>query len=250
MESMFVVIFFVLGLVFGSFFNVIGLRLPKNQTFTNDHSKCPYCQQRLSWIELVPVFSFIMQGGKCSYCKKRISMIYPIGECATGVLFAFSFMQIGFHIELLTALLFISMLMIILISDIKYMLIPDKVLLFFLPLFITLRYINPLEPWWLPILGAIVPFIMIAVIIFVSRGGMGAGDMKLFGITGIVLGLKKVLLAFFLSCVIGAVIGMILLFCKKISRSQPFPFGPYIIIATLISYYFGDKIITWYFTFF
>src|SRR5690625_5627336 len=85
-------------------------------------------------------------------------------------------MQIGFHIELLTALLFISMLMIILISDIKYMLIPDKVLLFFLPLFITLRYINPLEPWWLPILGAIVPFIMIAVIIFVSRGGMGRSE--------------------------------------------------------------------------
>src|SRR5699024_11819348 len=101
--------------------------LPKNQTFTNGHSICPYCQQRLSWIELVPIFSFIMQEGKCSYCKKRISVIYPIGECATGVLFAFSFMQIGFHIELLTALLFISMLMIILISDIKYMLIPDKV---------------------------------------------------------------------------------------------------------------------------
>src|SRR5699024_12665478 len=117
-------------------------RLPKNQTFTNDHSICPYCQQRLSWILLVPIFSFIMQDGICSYCKKRISMIYPIGECATGVLFAFSFVQIGFHIELLTALLFISMLIIILFSDIKYMLFSDKVLLFLFPIFITIRYLN------------------------------------------------------------------------------------------------------------
>lgn len=250
MKSIFILVFFVLGLIFGSFFNVVGLRLPKHQTFINDHSICPSCHHRLSWRDMIPVLSFLMQSGKCRYCKKEISLIYPIGECVTAGLFAFSFMRIGFQLELLVALIFISMLMIILISDIKYMLIPDQILLFFLPLFITLRFFNPLEFWWSPILGAILPFIMIAVIIFLSQGGMGAGDMKLFGVIGIVLGLKKVLLAFLLSCVIGAVIGMILFYCKKVSLRQPLPFGPFIIVASFISYYYGDIMITWYFSFF
>lgn len=248
MEGIFILLFFLLGLIFGSFFNVVGLRLPKNQTFTNDHSMCPFCEHRLSWTELIPVLSFIIQGGKCRHCKRQISFIYPTVEFITGVLFAFSFVKIGLELELITALLLVSMLMIILISDIKYMIIPNKVLLFFLPLFIILRFLNPLEPWWSSLLGSFLPFIIIATIILVSRGGMGAGDMKLFGVLGVVLGLKQILLTFFLSCVIGAVIGMILLAFKWINRKQPVPFGPYIIVSSLISYFYGNTIIMWYFT--
>lgn len=248
MESIFISLFFLLGLIFGSFFNVVGLRLPKNQTFTNDHSMCPSCKRRLSWMELIPVLSFIMQGGRCRHCKRRISFIYPTVELMTGALFAVSFVKIGLELELITALLLVSMLMVILISDIKYMIIPNKVLLFFLPLFIILRFLNPLEPWWSSLLGSFLAFAIIAIIILASRGGMGAGDMKLFGVLGVVLGLKQILLAFFLSCVIGAIIGMILLASKLIDRKQPVPFGPYIIVASLITYFYGDTIIMWYFT--
>lgn len=238
--------FFFLGLIFGSFFNVVGLRLPKNQPFANNRSICPHCRHPLAWYELIPVLSYIIQQGKCRHCKWKISIIYPAIELATGGLFVLSYVTIGFNLELITALLLISMLVIIFVSDLKYMLIPNKVLLFFLPLFIVMRIYQPLVPWWSSIAGALVGFFLIAMVILVSRGGMGAGDMKLFGVLGIVLGVQKVLLTLFLSCLLGTIISVILLLFKLIERKQAVAFGPYIAAAALGAYFYGDGIIDWY----
>ncbi len=221
--------------------------MPKNIPFTNERSVCPHCKHQLSWYENIPLMSYVIQQGKCRNCKGKISFIYPTTELLTGCLFALSFWEIGVQIELITALLLVSMLMIILVADIKYMLIPNKVLLFFLPFFIVLRLVEPLEPWWSPLAGAGIGIGLLAIIIMVSRGGMGAGDMKLFGVLGIVLGWEHVLLVFFLSCMIGSVIGMILLLLKIINRKQAVPFGPYIVIGALIVYFYGDSLINWYF---
>lgn len=247
MDFFFVIALFVFGLVFGSFFNVVGLRSPRDETFVNDRSYCPNCKHQLSWYELIPVVSFLIQKGKCRNCNQRISIIYPTTELLTGFLFAFSYIHIGLELELITALFLMSMLMIILVSDISYMIIQNKVLLFFLPFFIIMRVIVPLEPWWSSIVGGLVAVVLIAIIIIISRGGMGAGDMKLFGVLGIILGTSKVLLAFFLSCLIGAVIGIFLLAFKIIERKQPIPFGPYIIVAAILTYFYGDAMINWYF---
>ncbi|MBY7143863.1 prepilin peptidase [Virgibacillus sp. NKC19-3] len=250
MDIFFIVLFFLFGLIFGSFFNVLGLRIPKNQTFIMDRSICPGCRHILSWYELIPVISYVIQLGKCRHCRGEITPIYPIMEITTGFLFMYSYMMIGLQLELITALLLVSMLIIILVSDIKYMLIPNKILLFFLPLIILMRIIQPLDPWWSALAGGLLGFIIIALIILVSRGGMGAGDMKLFGLLGIILGIEKVLLAFFLSCIIGAVIGVILLLFKIIDRKQQVPFGPYIVVAAFLTYFHGDSLLNWYFTFF
>ncbi|MFB4166718.1 prepilin peptidase [Virgibacillus sp. JSM 102003] len=250
MDILLILFFFLLGLIFGSFFNVVGLRLPENIPFANDRSICPHCNHQLSWYENIPIISFAIQGAKCRHCRKKISFIYPIIELSTGILFALSYSLIGLNLEIITALLLVSMLMIILVSDITFMLIPNRVLLFFLPLFIIIRIAQPLDPWWSSILGGIIGITLLALIIIVSRGGMGAGDMKLFGILGIILGIDKVLLAFFLSCMIGAIIGMMLLFFKVIDRRQPVPFGPYIVAATLITYFYGERLVNWYFNLF
>lgn len=250
MDILLILLFFLLGLIFGSFFNVVGLRLPENIPFANDRSICPHCKHQLSWYENIPIISFAIQGAKCRHCKKGISFIYPVIELSTGILFALSYSLIGLNFEIITALLLVSMLMIILVSDITYMLIPNRVLLFFLPLFIIIRIVQPLNPWWSSILGAVIGITLLALIIIVSRGGMGAGDMKLFGILGIILGVEKVLLAFFLSCMIGAIIGMLLLIFKVIERKQPVPFGPYIVVATLITYFYGEHLVNWYFNLF
>jgi len=109
-----------------------------------------------------------------------------------------------------------------------------------------MRIIQPLNPWWSSAIGAVLGFGMIFIVILISRGGMGAGDMKLFGVLGIVLGAEAVLLSFFLACFIGAVIGGLLLAFNIIKRRQPVPFGPYIVFAALIAYFYSDAIIYWY----
>ncbi|MHA6251465.1 prepilin peptidase [Oceanobacillus sp. CAU 1775] len=250
LEIFIIIFFFLFGVTFGSFYNVVGLRSPKNETFTNDRSYCPICKKTLAWYELIPVLSYVLQRGRCRGCKKKISIIYPLVEGMTGVLFAFSYYIFGFQWELAVALLLVSMLMIILVSDLTYMIIQNKVLLFFLPFFIILRVLSPLDPWWSPIVGGVGAFLLLALIIIVSRGGMGAGDMKLFGVLGIVLGFKLVFLAFFLACLIGAVIGILLMAFKVVKRQQAIPFGPYIVIAALLSYFYGDAMLDWYFTLF
>jgi leader peptidase (prepilin peptidase)/N-methyltransferase len=248
MTSLYILLFFIIGLLFGSFFNVVGLRLPQHIPFVNDRSRCPHCGHTLSWYENIPILSFFVQAGKCRRCRGCISFLYPGVELMTGFLFAYSFYMLGWQWELITSLLLVSMLMIILVSDLKYMIIPNKVMLFFLPFLIVMRIIVPLEPLWSSIIGALTGFVLLALIILFSRGGMGAGDMKLFALLGLVLGPGKLLLAFFLSCLLGGVIGMLLFAAKRVSRKQPVPFGPFIVIATVIAYFSGDSLLNWYFS--
>jgi|SRR5690625_1064521 len=246
MKAVYILLFFVFGTVLGSFYNVVGLRLPKNISFAKGRSYCPNCKRTLLWYELIPVISYIIQGGKCRNCNSKISLLYPSIELLTGVIFAFSFYKIGFDIELLMAISLMSMLIIVFVTDLSYMLIPNKILLFFLPLFIIIRIINPLNPWWTSISGAVFAFLLIAIIIIVSKGGMGAGDMKLFGVLGLVLGFKNVLLTFFLASLIGTIIGGFQRLTKQIEKGQPIPFGPSIVIATIITYFYGSIIVDWY----
>lgn len=238
--------FFIFGIVFGSFFNVVGLRLPVGKPFGNDRSHCPSCKHNLTALELIPILSYLIQGGKCRHCREEISPMYPINELITGLLFVFAYSQLGFAWELVTLLLLISMTMILVVTDIAYMLIPNKILLFFLPLFIILRVIEPLDPWWSSIAGAVGGFLLVLLIIVASRGGMGAGDMKLIGVLGIILGFSKVILTFFLAAFVGAVFGLTLRLFQKIKKKQPIPFGPYILAAALFSYFYGERLIEWY----
>ena len=243
---MYVLLFFLFGTVFGSFFNVVGIRVPKKIPFHNDRSYCPECQTQLKFYELIPVVSFLLQQGKCRTCETRISPVYPLIEFATGFFYAFSYIHIGLQRELIVAIIFISLLMIITVSDLYYMLIPDKILLFFLPIIILLRILSPLDPWYDMFIGAAVGYVLLAVIIIVSKGGMGAGDMKLFGVIGFVLGWKNVLLTFFFAALFGAIVGGILMLTKKIKRGQPIPFGPFIVLAALLTYFYGQTILDWY----
>ncbi|ALX48357.1 prepilin peptidase [Lentibacillus amyloliquefaciens] len=250
MTNPLILLFFLLGMIFGSFFNVVGLRAPQKRSFASDRSICPHCKNQLSWYELIPILSYLFQLGKCRHCRSAISIMYPVIELITGLLFAFSYIKLGFQVELVTALLLMSLLVIIFVTDMKYMLIPNNVLLFFLPLLIFTRIINPLDPWWSSITGALSGMVIIAIIILASRGGMGGGDMKLFGILGIVLGFDKTLLTLFLSCVLGAVVGLVLLLTKVIDRKQAVPFGPYIVTAAVVAYFYGESLLGWYFNHF
>lgn len=250
MEIYWGVVFFLFGITLGSFYNVVGLRVPKKIPFGNDRSYCPKCEHSLTWRELIPILSFLLQAGKCRHCKAKISLVYPIIELATGLLFLFSYLKLGFTLELITALIFISMLVIVFVTDLHYMLIPNKILLFFLPFLVIMRIVVPLEPWYNAVFGAVSGYGLIFFIILLTRGkGMGAGDMKLFGVLGLVLGLGNTLLTFFLASLFGAIIGIILQKSQKIAKRQAIPFGPYIVIAAIIAYFYGANLIDFYLSF-
>ncbi len=236
----------ILGLVFGSFYNVVGLRVPKNESIAYPPSHCTTCDRRLTALDLVPVFSYLFLRGKCRNCSSHIHWVYPLMEAITAVLFTAVFLKFGFTLELLVGLLFVSMLVIITVSDIAYMLIPDKVLLPFGVVLLIVRFIVPLDPWWDSLLGALVGFSVLLLIATLSKGGMGGGDIKLFFVIGLVLGTTGTLLTLFLASFIGAVAGIILLRIRKQGRKTPIPFGPSIALSSVLVYLWGEQFIGWY----
>ncbi|MFJ8063141.1 prepilin peptidase [Psychrobacillus sp. NPDC096426] len=246
MDIVITILFFIYGIVFGSFFNVVGLRVPIGESIVKPPSHCMVCDRNLTIVDLVPVFSYLFLKGKCRGCGTKIHWMYPVMEFATGLLFAFAYSQLGFSLELIAGILFISMLVIITVSDLAYMLIPNKILLFFLIPLIIVRIVSPLTLWWDSWLGAIVGFGLLFLIAVLSKGGMGGGDIKLFFVIGIVLGLIPTLLTLFLASIIGTVFGVIALKKAKKGRKTPIPFGPSIAIAAIISYFYGEVLVDWY----
>jgi leader peptidase (prepilin peptidase)/N-methyltransferase len=237
---------FIYGLLLGSFFNVVGLRVPLKQSIAAPRSACPTCGHQLKPYELIPVISYLFQKGKCRGCQSRISPIYPFFELLTGIMFMTAPLVIGWSGELVIALTLISMFINIIVSDIKNILIPDKILIWFAGIYLLERIIWPLNPWWDSLLGAVTGFTLLLIIALVSKGGMGGGDVKLYALLGLVLGFKLVLLSFFLSTLFGAVIGVLALLFKIVKRRQPLPFGPFIAAGTITAYYWGSELINFY----
>ncbi|TSI10125.1 A24 family peptidase [Lysinibacillus sp. BW-2-10] len=246
MEIVYASFALIFGLVFGSFFNVVGLRVPLKESIVTPPSHCTSCNRRLTTLDLIPVFSYIFLGGKCRSCGAKISPIYLLTEIVTGILFAFTVYTLGITIETAVALLFISLLMIIVVSDIAYMLIPDKILLFFLPFLVIGRIFSPLDNWWDSLLGAVIGFGILLLIAIISKGGMGGGDIKLFFVIGLVLGTANTLITLFLSSVIGMIVGVIVLKVRGQDRKTPVPFGPSIALAAVIVYFYGEAMLNWY----
>ncbi|GEK89322.1 leader peptidase (prepilin peptidase) / N-methyltransferase [Alkalibacterium putridalgicola] len=246
MQYFILLIFFLYGLVFGSFFNVVGLRVPTQSLFTQKRSYCDTCERTLTWRELVPVWSFAVQKGRCRGCSESISPLYPVMELTTGLLFAFTYYLTGFNSELVLGLLLIALIIPVTVSDIVYRRIPNRLLLFFSPFFILYRLISPLDPFWNSLAGAGGAFLLVFLIILISKGGMGIGDLKYYTLFGFVFGLGHFLLLFFLSTLYGALAGGIMMKVKKLGRKTKIPFGPYIGLAALTVFYFGDILIQWY----
>ena len=145
MNLYYIIVSFIFGITLGSFYNVVGYRLPKGESLIHPSSHCTKCNHKLGASELVPVFSYIFLGGKCKNCGEKISLFYPIFEFTTGILFAVSYAIFGHSIEFLIAITFISMLLIIIISDYQTMIIPDSVLVVGSVIILLLKFLIPLS---------------------------------------------------------------------------------------------------------
>ena len=238
MEIYYGVVLFILGITLGSFYNVVGYRLPKGESIVFPSSHCTNCGHKLKFYELVPIFSFLFLGGKCSKCKQKISWFYTIFELLTGILFLLSYVIFKNNIiDLVISLTFVSMIIIIFVSDFHYLIIPDSVLLFFsIILLIELVIKNGIYNIYVPLLNGLLAFIVMYGIkllgdFIFKRESMGGGDIKLLFVIGMVLGFPQALFAIFVGSIVGLPIALVILIRKK---NHVIPFGPLLGIGSII----------------
>lgn len=256
-ETVIIAVLAIAGLVVGSFLNVVILRLHAGRDFTKGRSSCPKCGHVLSVMELVPVISWLALRGRCKACGRRISVQYPLVELLTAALFVLAYLTHGFGtygelLELLLWLYVLSSLVVLAVYDLRWSLLPDKILL---PIIIPAGAILLGEvliaraPWIAigPILAAVVfggGFYLLAA---VSKGKwMGGGDIKLAFVMGLLLGLQRTFVAMLIAFVSAAIIGIILIAAKRKSRRDAIPFGPFLIAGTVAAYFWGTQLIIWY----
>lgn len=234
--------FLFIGLIFGSFYNVVGLRLCKKESLVFPPSHCPKCNHKLKPYELIPVFSYIFLKGKCKKCKEKISIMYPFIELSTGILFAVSFYKYGFSTNLILAILLSSLLMIIVVTDLNYYIIPDSIIVAFGILIFIYNIITKgiLGACTYAVYGLIMFGLMYALMKFgnalFKEESLGGGDIKLMGILGMI---NKPIVSIS-SLTISAFIALpcSVYFLKK-NKDKVIPFGPFIVIGFILIMFLG-----------
>ena len=245
------ILIFIYGLLIGSFLNVCIYRIPREESIAFPSSHCPNCGTSLKWYDLVPVFSFIVQRGKCRYCGEKISPQYPMIELLNAITYLFIYLQFGATLELFFYAIIFSLLIIITIIDLQHMIIPDILVILILVASIIYKILSFLlynNPLYLlnSIGGLVLSGLLFTLIIVLSKGGMGGGDVTLIASLGFILGIKKIFLTIFLSFILGAIISIFLLITKIKNRKDPIPFGPFIVLGFSIVVFWGVQLLNLY----
>lgn len=241
-EKIFLTYLGVLSLMIGSFLNVVALRIPNGESIVSPPSHCTSCGHRLGILDLVPVLSYVALRGRCRYCGDRVSPVYAIFEGLTFICAFILYFHFGLTAEFGIGFFLTCVLITVTITDLKYMRIPDKIVLPCMVVMFVIRvFFHPL-PFYQYFLGYILGGLLLLLIALVSRGGMGGGDIKLYAFIGLAVGYKLVLIGFFLSCLIGAMIGLILIRVGIYKRKEPIPFAPYILLGNFVAYVWGMAI--------
>lgn len=254
---------FILGLAIGSFISVIVYRTINGESPWKGRSHCDHCGKLVDWKHNIPLLSFILLRGKCVNCKTKISWQYPIVELLTGLLFVWwywvgqsVFMLVKPPFVVLQPLfwLIIGVLMLmVIIYDLAYSLIPDFIslplvaLTFAYRLFLGLSgEMRWLDMWTSLIAGLVLAWFFYGLYLLTNRKGFGLGDVKMAPALGLLLGWQKMTIAVFLAFVIGATVGVLLMSIGKKRFGQTIPFGPFLVLGSAISLLWGPLLWNWY----
>jgi prepilin signal peptidase PulO-like enzyme (type II secretory pathway) len=277
MELLSNIVIFIFGASIGSFLNVLIDRLPNDESI-NGRSHCDFCGKKLNWYDMFPVISFFILGGKTRCCKKKLSFQYPLVEMITGISFLLitnyqipitkqlsiinlqysNFWMLNNWNLFVTWLLFLgisSCLIVIFVSDLKYQLISDYILLSLFVLSVLFRlgsgnptpttiynYLQPFITNHIP--SGLIVCLPIFLIYFISRErAMGLGDVYLSAIMGFLLGWQAGFIALYIAFVTGAIFGLFVIIFKNKKLKSKIAFGPFLVIGTIIMLFWGEKIL-------
>lgn len=239
MDLLHLIIFFILGTINGTLFTLIGLRLPENKKIFSKR-KCKKCSHELKLVDKIPLLSYIFNRGRCPYCHGKVDILFPYMEFFTGLLFAVSYYSFGFGYELLLAIGMIALLMIVVVSDLTYLIIPDEVLIVVSMYFIIIQLFNlGLNSTILKILGGLFLFIVMYMIMLIGnkvfkKESLGGGDIKMMFVFGLVLDPLLGTLSIFLGSLFALPMSLYLM---KRNNEKVIPFGPFLLIAFVFIYF-------------
>jgi len=248
------VLIILLGLAVGSFLNVLILRFDELKTIWRIRSHCLNCKKAIRWYDLIPFFSYFILGGKCRDCKKPISIQYPLVEGLTAVLFAGIYWQYNLTWQALLLAIIVAILIVIAVYDILHLEIPD--ILTYLGILFSLGFVflnllsnfefrmsNLIPYGYAVLIGAG----FLGFLVIVSRQKwMGAGDILMGVLMGVLLGMPNILVGLFFAFVLGSIVGLVLIAAKKKTLKDAVPFGPFLVAGTLIALFWGEKLVNYY----
>lgn len=235
----------LLGLILGSFLNVVIYRIPRRESLVRPGSHCPSCGQPIHFYDNVPVFSWLVLRGKCRSCHISISVRYPLVELITGIAFVVAFWRFGPDWQLLVAWGFIAAMVAVAFIDFDHMIIPNKIVLpgALLGLMASIA-IDP-HRWWVYVAGSVGAATFMFILAMVWPGGMGPGDIKMALFMGAVLG-AYVMVALFAAFFLGSIVGIFMLVVQKRSRKEKIPFGPYLASGAVLAILVGETLLKSY----
>jgi leader peptidase (prepilin peptidase)/N-methyltransferase len=249
----------VLGLIVGSYLNVVIYRLPRGISTVLPRSRCPQCGTAIRALDNVPVLSFLLLGGRCRSCGARISWRYPAVEAATALLFLACFLRFGISLQAPVAALFAALMLALAMIDFDHMLLPDALTWPGIALGILLQ---PFVPWarlwdgpWGAVAGGVFGALLGAGLLLGVWGawyllrheeGMGLGDVKMLAAIGAFLGWKGVLVSLFLGALSGAVVGLLLMAVRGVDFRAKLPFGVFLALGGLIALFAGEPLVRAY----
>ncbi|UCD93900.1 MAG: prepilin peptidase [Candidatus Zixiibacteriota bacterium] len=243
---------FCVGLVIGSFLNVLIYRIPRKLSFGFNRSFCPSCKEKIKFYDNIPVVSYIILKGKCRNCKAGISFRYPLVELLNGLIYAFLLHNFGPSMEFIVFCFLSSVLITIFFIDLDFQIIPDLLTMPGMAVGLGVS----LLPGGIGIVSSLIGLAVGGGVLYlIALGGdwlfkkesMGGGDIKMAAMLGAFLGWQKVVFIFFAAAVIGLMISLvIMLFSKKLRVSRVVPFGPFLALGAFAAIVYGDSVIAYY----
>jgi leader peptidase (prepilin peptidase)/N-methyltransferase len=231
----------LLGLIAGSFLNVVIHRVPRRQSVVWPASHCPACDEPIEPRDNVPLLSYVLLRGRCRNCNARISPRYPLVEALTGILFAGAAYEFGLGLELLSALALVLVLVALAGTDLEHRLLPNAIVGPAALIGLTLSVLESPESWWMYVASALAVAGVLFALALAYPGGMGMGDVKMGGMLGAFLG-PYAALAVFLGALCGAITGGTLMAVGKMRRRHALPFGVFMAIGGMVALFVGPEL--------